>query len=83
MAFPHDVTRLTKFERCEIIGTRATLLAQGAAVQLTPEERGTITDPLALASLELQLGRLNVRLHRGDSIVRLLDREFCARIEGR
>ena len=29
---------LTRFEACEIIGVRATLLAQGATPMLTPEE---------------------------------------------
>lgn len=55
---------MTRYEACELIGVRATLLSQGATPALTPDEIESSTDHVIIATRELQLGRIKARIIR-------------------
>ena len=70
--------RLTKFERIRIIATRAQQIAAGSPLFLDENEiPPDLTDPIELAKLELEKGKLPIAIERkeGDkvSLIKLRD----------
>ncbi|MEM0035840.1 MAG: DNA-directed RNA polymerase subunit omega [Candidatus Korarchaeum sp.] len=70
--------RLTKFERIRIISVRAQQIATGSPLFLEENEIPEgLTDPIELAKLELEKGRLPILIRRSEgdrvSLVRLRD----------
>lgn len=70
--------RLTKFEKVRIISIRAQQIATGSPLFLEENEIPEgLTDPIELAKLELEKGRLPILIRRSEgdrvSLIRLKD----------
>ena len=70
--------RLTKFEKIRIISIRAHQIATGSPLFLEENEIPEgLTDPIELAKLELEKGRLPILIRRSEgnriSLIRLKD----------
>ena len=62
-------TMLNKYEASELIAARAMLLSNGAEVLLDESEMPANRDPVHIASLEIQLGRIDAQVSRGDEVL--------------
>ena len=73
---------MTSYEACEIVSLRAILLSQGAPTLLSEQERAGQMDHPLIALRELQLGRLDVQVHRPEEVINAQDmrlpRNACA-----
>lgn len=77
----HDLLgprRLTKFEKVRIISVRAQQIATGSPIFLEENEIPEgLTDPIELAKLELEKGKLPILIRRSEgnrvSLIRLRD----------
>ncbi|MCS7103765.1 MAG: DNA-directed RNA polymerase subunit omega [Candidatus Korarchaeum sp.] len=70
--------RLTKFEKVRIISVRAQQIATGSPIFLEEDEIPEgLTDPIELAKLELEKGRLPIIIRRSEgdrvSLIHLKD----------
>lgn len=60
---------MNKYEASELIASRAMLLSNGADVLLTDAEMPANKDPVHIASIEIQLGRIDAQITRNDQVL--------------